>query len=71
MPVDFDRCVADVTKQQIKKGKSAKAARSSAFGICTAQFKKAGKRYEKLKQENRFRDRVELWTDEEDIQIIR
>ena len=27
--------------------------------------------YEKLKQENRFRDRVELWTDEEDIQIIR
>ena len=33
--------------------------------------KKAGKRYEKLKQENRFRDRVELWTDEEDIQIIR
>ena len=33
--------------------------------------KKASKRYEKLKQENRFRDRVELWTDEEDIQIIR
>ena len=33
--------------------------------------KKAGKRYEKLKQENRFRDRVELWTDEEEIQIIR
>ncbi len=33
--------------------------------------KKAGKRYEKLKQENRFRDRVELWTDKEDIQIIR
>ena len=33
--------------------------------------KKAGKRYEKLKQEKRFRDRVELWTDEEEIQIIR
>ena len=33
--------------------------------------KKSSKRYEKLKQENRFRDRVELWTDEEDIQIIR
>jgi len=48
MPVDFDRCVADVTKQQIKKGKSAKAARSSAFGICTAQFKKAGKRYKEM-----------------------
>jgi len=48
MPVDFDRCVADVTKQQIKKGKSAKAARSSAFGICTAQFKKDGKRYKEM-----------------------
>ena len=50
MPVDFDRCVADVTKQQIKKGKSAKAARSSAFGICTAQFKKAGKRYKEMER---------------------
>ena len=33
--------------------------------------KKATKRYEKLKQENRFRTKVELWTDEEEIQIIR
>ena len=33
--------------------------------------KKATKRYEKLKEEGRFRDRVELWTDEEEIQIIR
>ncbi len=33
--------------------------------------KKATKRYEKLKRENRFRDKVELWTDDDDIQIIR
>ena len=33
--------------------------------------KKAGKRYEKLKKEGRFRDRVELWTEDNDIQIIR
>ena len=33
--------------------------------------KKAGKRYEKLKKEGRFRDKVELWTQEDDIQIIR
>lgn len=33
--------------------------------------KKATKRYEKLKQEDRFRTKVELWTDDDDIQIIR
>ena len=33
--------------------------------------KKAGKRYEKLKQEDRFRTKVELWTEDDDIQIIR
>ena len=33
--------------------------------------KKAGKRYEKLKREDRFRDKVELWTEDDDIQIIR
>ena len=33
--------------------------------------KKAGKRYEKLKSEGRFRTEVELWTEDEDIQIIR
>ena len=33
--------------------------------------KKAGKRYEKLKKEGRFRDNVELWTEDDDIQIIR
>ena len=33
--------------------------------------KKAGKRYEKLKREGRFRDNVELWTEDDDIQIIR
>ena len=33
--------------------------------------KKASKRYEKLKKENRFRDKVELWTDDDTIQIIR
>ena len=37
MPADFDRCVNDVMKQ----GKS----KSQAFAICTAQFKKAGKKY--------------------------
>ena len=33
--------------------------------------KKAGKRYEKLKSEDRFRTEVELWTEDQDIQIIR
>jgi hypothetical protein len=33
--------------------------------------KKATKRYEKLKLENRFRTKVELWTDDDEIQIIR
>jgi hypothetical protein len=33
--------------------------------------KKATKRYDKLKEENRFRTKVELWTDEDEIQIIR
>jgi len=33
--------------------------------------KKAGKRYDKLKEEGRFRNNVELWTEDEDIQIIR
>ena len=31
----------------------------------------AGKRYDKLKQEGRYRTKVELWTDDDDIQIIR
>lgn len=33
--------------------------------------KKAGKRYEKLKSEGRLRNEVELWTETDDIQIIR
>ena len=33
--------------------------------------KKATKRYEKLKREDRFRTKVELWTDDDEIQIIR
>ena len=33
--------------------------------------KKAGKRYEKMKAEDRFRTEVELWTEDQDIQIIR
>ena len=33
--------------------------------------KKATKRYEKLKQEDRFRTKVELWTEDDGIQIIR
>ena len=33
--------------------------------------KKAGKRYQKLKSEGRFRTEVELWTEDQDIQIIR
>ena len=33
--------------------------------------KKAGKRYEKMKKEGRFRTEVELWTEDQDIQIIR
>ena len=33
--------------------------------------RKARKRYEKLKGDDRFRDKVELWTEDDDIQIIR
>ena len=33
--------------------------------------KKATKRYEKLKADDRFRTNVELWTEDDDIQIIR
>ena len=33
--------------------------------------RKATKRYEKLKAEDRFRTKIELWTDDDDIQIIR
>jgi hypothetical protein len=33
--------------------------------------KKASNRYEKLKEEGRFRTKVELWTEDDDIQIIR
>ena len=33
--------------------------------------RKAPKRYEKLKAEDRFRTKIELWTDDDDIQIIR
>ena len=33
--------------------------------------KKASKRYQKLKEDGRFRNKVELWTDDDDIQIIR
>ena len=33
--------------------------------------KKATKRYERLKDEGRFRNEVELWTEDDNIQIIR
>ena len=33
--------------------------------------RKATKRYETLKKDGRFRDKVELWTEDDDIQIIR
>ena len=39
--------------------------------IITWWKKKATKRYEKLKAEDRFRTKVELWTDDDEIQIIR
>ena len=39
--------------------------------ILTWWKKKAGKRYDKLKAEGRFRNKVELWTEDQDIQIIR
>lgn len=39
--------------------------------IITWWKKKATKRYERLKEEGRFRDKVELWTEDDDIQIIR
>ena len=33
--------------------------------------RKATKRYETLKRDGRFRDKVELWTEDDNIQIIR
>ena len=33
--------------------------------------RKATKRYETLKRDERFRDKVELWTEDDNIQIIR
>lgn len=42
MPADFDRCVQQVMKQ----GKS----KDSAFAICTATFKKAGKSTENFNE---------------------
>ena len=33
--------------------------------------RKATKRYDNLRRDNRFRDKVELWTEDDDIQIIR
>lgn len=42
MPKDFERCIVKV-KAKIKAGKLPKG--SSAYAICTAAFKKAGKKY--------------------------
>ena len=33
--------------------------------------RKAVKRYDTLQRDNRFRTEVELWTEDDDIQIIR
>ena len=33
--------------------------------------RKATKRYEKLKKDGRIRNRIELWTEDDNIQIIR
>ena len=33
--------------------------------------RKATRRYDTLKKDGRFRNKVELWTDDDDIQIIR
>lgn len=39
--------------------------------IITWWKKKAGKRYDTLKKDGRFRTKIELWTEDDDIQIIR
>lgn len=43
MPAILDRCVKQVSAQQRKKGKDAKAAKSAAFAICNSSLKKSGK----------------------------
>lgn len=51
MPADFDRCV----KQVMKQGRS----KDSAFAICTATFKKAGKSTENMNQEKQKEKRFD------------
>ena len=48
MPADFDRCVMDVSKQFRDKGMMPDMAKSRAFAVCTAQFKKAGKKFQTM-----------------------
>jgi hypothetical protein len=51
MPKDFEDCVSKVKAQLIKdKGMSEDEASSSAYAICTAQFKKAGKSFKESKE---------------------
>ncbi len=44
MPEEFDRCVKDVKKQMTDKGVKSNEAEDRAYAVCTAQFKKAGKK---------------------------
>jgi|TARA_Y100000310_G_scaffold331969_1_gene406602 hypothetical protein len=51
MPKDFEDCVSKVKAQLIKdKGMSEDEANSSAYAICTAQFKKAGKPFKESEE---------------------
>ena len=53
MPKELDRCVEQVKNQLMKKTPtlSDKDAKSRAFAICVAGFKKAGKSTEDVKKE--------------------
>lgn len=63
MPAEFDKCVQKVMGQ----GKS----KSSAFAICTATFKKAGKKFkDNFEMEEKIDEKKEIKLDEDGDIIV-
>lgn len=62
MPPEFDRCVRKV----IGQGRS----QSSAFAICTAAFKRAGKETENFQMKEKLDEQKEVKLDEDGDIIV-
>lgn len=62
MPAEFDKCVQKVMGQ----GKD----KSSAFAICTATFKRAGKKTENFQMEEKLDEKKEVKLDEDGDIIV-